>query len=120
LRQEPSKPSPMVVIRGAAKLRGFMELTGRALEEEDGEKLIDLLMKRELITDHILQDQIRFDEEETLECLAREMEVSARLENERKKILEDLDRLSANIKAIQVYSTRFPLPAMPAFFHRRG
>jgi hypothetical protein len=58
--------------------------------------------------------------EEAEECLARETKILKRLKNECTKLLNEMEELSKNRKAIKTYSPKFPFPPMPVFFDKKG
>ena len=98
----------------------FIRLTEKALDEEDPDRFIEDLMKRDAHTGALLKnDPGSFGAETTL-CLAHEQQILERLERERKKIIDEMDRLSKNKKAIRTYSPKFPFPPMPLFLNKKG
>jgi len=60
-------------------------------------------------------------EEATLKVwLEKEQEVLARLQEERKRVLRDMDGLSRRRAAVRQYSPKFPFPPMPVFLDKLG
>jgi len=98
----------------------FILLTEKALREDDPDRLIECLMERDPYIRHLLKNDPHVFGDEMEECLEREMQVLERLEQERKDIIEKIDNLSKNKKAIRMYSSKFPLPSMPIFFNITG
>ena len=50
------------------------------------------------------------------ECLEREVDLLTRLNDERQKLLAQMDELSKNRSAAQKYRAKFPFPPLPVFF----
>jgi hypothetical protein len=98
----------------------FSELTIRALSEKDVDKLIEYLMERDNTYDDLGIHNIDLTPEELKEFLSREEKVVERLEEERKKVLQQMDQLSKSKKAAKTYSSKFPFPAMPVFLDETG
>ncbi|OPX98260.1 MAG: hypothetical protein A4E58_00920 [Syntrophorhabdus sp. PtaB.Bin006] len=93
----------------------FKELSIRALETEETETFVECLLKRQEISDAILQDKESVPEEETVEHLAREREILKRLVDEKNRIITDIEEHARSMRAVKVYKAKFPFPAMPAF-----
>jgi hypothetical protein len=98
----------------------FILLTEKALDEEDPDRFIEYLMKRDAHTGALLKDNPSLFGNEAPRCLSREQQILERLEEERKKIIVEMDRLSNSKKAVRTYSTKFPLPPMPLFLNKKG
>jgi hypothetical protein len=94
----------------------FIEMTRRALGEEDVRELIELLMKREAIRQKLVKDGTEgLTSEEARECLEYEELVGERLQKEFTKLMGNMEELSRKTKAIRRYEPKFPFPSMPAF-----
>lgn len=98
----------------------YFELTKKALKEDDFDKFIDLLMRRKVFIEYMIERNINIDVEEAQNYLLQEINIIKRLEKERKKILIEMDALSQNRKAVKKYSPKFPFPPMPVFFDKKG
>lgn len=93
----------------------FKDLSVRALETEKTETFVECLLKRQEISNVILGGDEPIPEEETAEHLAREREILKRLVDEKNRIIADIDEHARSMRAVKVYRTKFPFPAMPAF-----
>jgi hypothetical protein len=101
-------------------LEAFEELTKKALNEDDIDKFIDLLMQRDVYSSYIMDNNIAISTEEARNHLLQEDRVIKRLEDQRKKLLTEMDELSKNKAAIRTYSPKFPFPPLPVFFEKKG
>jgi hypothetical protein len=98
----------------------FVLLAEIAVTEKDPEDFIRILKKRNTYIGRIIKedpDVLRGDMEE---CLRREKLILQRLESERRKIIEQMEKLSKNKKAVATYAARYPFPSMPRFVDRDG
>jgi len=100
------------------RIRLFVELTTKAMEEEDIDNFIEYLARRSLISDKIIKCEIKPDEEDVRSLVELEKSVLERLEYERKLIIQEAERLSNDMKAVKSYTAKFPFPVMPAFFSK--
>lgn len=98
----------------------FIVLTEKALNEEEQDKFVESLMKRDSYIGNLLKNDPRVFGAEMEKCLFRETLILARLEAERRKVIEEIDKVSKNKKAIKKYSSKFPFPFMPVFFDKIG
>jgi hypothetical protein len=98
----------------------FIALTNAALNEEDSDKFVEYLMKRDLYISGLLKNDPEIFGDMAEECLLRETLILGRLENERKETFEKMDRLSKNVKAVRRYTAQFPLPPTPSFLNKIG
>lgn len=98
----------------------FLSLTVKALGEEDPDRFVECLLKRESYIGSLLEDGPHVFGGEIEACLQKEREILNRLEAEKKRIVQALDDLSIKKRAFRAYSPRFPLPPMPAFFKVTG
>lgn len=98
----------------------FLLLTEKALNEDDLDRFIDCLIQRDTFTGALLKNDPHIFEGEAQACLAREKEILRRLEQERKNIIEEIDKVAKNKRAIKKYSSRFPFPGTPRFFNKAG
>jgi hypothetical protein len=98
----------------------FAELTNKALNEDDTDKLIDLLMQRDAYSTYIINHNVAMRTEDARNYLLQEDRVVQKLENERKKLLIEMDELSKSKAVIRTYSPKFPFPPLPIFFEKKG
>jgi hypothetical protein len=98
----------------------FEKLTKKALKETDIEKFIDLLMQRDAYSEYIVNHNVAISTEEAEKFLVQEDRVIQRLEDERKKLLIDMDELSKSKTVMRTYSPKFPFPPLPVFFEKKG
>lgn len=94
----------------------IVALSSKALAEKERDAFISCLQERTGLVAHILGSGINVREETLKIWLEREREVSARLEEERRKVLKEMDSLSMRRMAVRQYSPKFPFPPMPVFF----
>ncbi len=97
-----------------------IDLSSKAINENNGDKFIKYLLEREGLLGKIVGEDIQADSELILNWLSKELDILSRLEKERTKLLKEMDELSQSRKAIRQYSSKFPLPSMPAFFDKTG
>ena len=98
----------------------FITLTKAALKEEDPDKFVEYLMKRDPYIGSLLKNDPEMFGDMAEECLLRETLILGRLENERKETIEKMDRLSKNRKAVRKYAAQFPLLPTPSFLNKIG
>jgi hypothetical protein len=98
----------------------FITLTKAALEEEDPDRFVEFLMKRDPYISSLLKNDPEMFGDMAEECLLREDLILGRLENERKETIEKMDRLSKNWKAVRKYAAQFPLMPTPSFLNKIG
>jgi hypothetical protein len=98
----------------------FITLTKVALNEEDPDKFVECLMKRDSYISSLLKNAPEMFGDMAEECLLRETLVLGRLEDERKETFEKMNRLSKNMKAVRKYAAQFPLPPTPSFLNKIG
>ena len=96
----------------------FVRLTEEALPEKDGDTFIKILLQREPYGMDLINHRVRIDEREAHEMLAREIEVLERLQEERTKLLKQMDQLSRSRRGARSYASKFPFPSMPVFCDR--
>jgi hypothetical protein len=101
------------------KREEFVELTEKALLEEDGDRMIELLQAREVARQHMMVNDIDL-REKAKEYLSRETKILERLEDEKKKLLKEMENISRKKSAAKTYAPTFPFPPMPAFFDKKG
>jgi hypothetical protein len=94
----------------------FMLLSEIAITEEDQDKLISILKKRNVNLSRLFLENIETFSEELEECLSRENLILEKLEKERHKIVERMEKISKARKNCKPYSTHYPLPLSPRFF----
>jgi hypothetical protein len=98
----------------------FITLTNAALNEEDPNKFVEYLMKRDSYISSLLKNDPKIFGDMAEECLLRETLILGRLENEKKETFEKMDRLSKNMKAVRRYAAQFPLPPTLNFLNKIG
>ena len=103
-----------------AIIEKILDLSVKALSEKDREQFISHLEERGILLSQIVGKDVEVDEEILKVWLEREQEVLGRLEEERKRVLADMDGLSRRRTAVRQYSPKFPFPPMPAFFDKLG
>jgi glutamine synthetase adenylyltransferase len=98
----------------------FITLTEAAFQEEDSDKFLECLMKRDPYITSLLKNDPEMFGDMAEECLLRETLILERLEDERRETIEKMDRLSKNMKAVRKYAAQFPLPPTPSFLNKIG
>ena len=98
----------------------ILDLSSRALSEKDRERFISYLKERSNLLAQIADKGVEVEEAVLRAWLEKEQEVLARLEEERKGVLKEMDGLSRRRAAVRQYSPKFPFPPMPAFFDKLG
>ena len=68
----------------------------------------------------MMKENDLIDVDEAQNYLLQETDIIERLEEERKKLLKEMDALSQSKKAVKKYSPKFPFPPMPVFFNKKG
>ena len=101
------------------KKKAFVDLTEKALLEDDIDKLIEYLLERNSSVEYLMKNDVDISEEAE-EYLLKETKILKKLEDERKKLLKDMDNLSRNKAATKKYSPKFPFPPLPVFFEKKG
>ena len=97
----------------------ILDLSSRALSEKDRSGSSPLKERSNLLA-QIADKGVEVDEAVLRAWLEKEQEVLARLEEERKGVLKEMDGLSRRRAAVRQYSPKFPFPPMPAFFDKLG
>ncbi len=100
--------------------QGFVDLTERALPEEDVDKLIECLVEREPYAMDLINHRITFENDEIEELLSKEEDVLVKLKQERARLLEEMAKLAESRRASMAYSPIFPLPPLPVFLDKEG
>ncbi len=98
----------------------FMLLAEIAVTEEEPEEFIRLLKKRNTYIGRVIKEDPALLRDDMEECLKRERLILQRLESERTKVIEQMEKLAKNKKAIATYSARYPFPSMPRFIDKNG
>ncbi len=98
----------------------FFQLTRKALDLNDGEAFFNALIERNKMFGSIKQFSSSLSPEYIEQMISIEKMIAAKLEKERTKIIEDIEKISRQINTIRAYSARFPIPSMPAFFDQTG
>jgi hypothetical protein len=96
----------------------FSNLTDRALPEGDIDKFIEYLLEREPYAMDLINHRIKLNEEEINNFLSKETRIIERLQQERVKLLQEMERLVKARTASKAYSPKFPFPPMPVFFDK--
>jgi hypothetical protein len=97
----------------------FVELTDKALPETDVNKFMEYLTERERYRELLMDSLLGFTKEEAQRLLAKETKVFERLQQERIKLLGEMEAVSVEKKASNAYAARPRLPQAPAFFSKR-
>jgi len=99
----------------------FIGCTSRALQDEDADASIKLLLKRKSLSDQLLSARPDLESKVAMVCLANEELVIGRIEDERRKLFKNLDELSRTAVAARGYRSQFPFPPpMAAFITSEG
>lgn len=98
----------------------IIDLSAQALSEKDRGEFVRRLKERSALLSQVIDKDIEVGVHTLGLWLEKEQELSARLEEERRRVLRDMDTLSAKRRAIRQYSPKFPFPPMPAFFDKIG
>ncbi len=96
----------------------FEKLTRAALGEEDGEAFIGHLLEREKISGLFAATPCVLDGTLAENLFENELQVIRRLEEERAKLIVEIDIYAQGKRAIRSYSPKFPLPPPLSFFDR--
>jgi len=99
--------------------KAFVELTEKVLLEDDIDKLIEDLIARNSSAEYLMKNDVNISEEAE-GYLIKETEILKRLEDERKKLLIEMDKLSKSKAVIRTYAPKFPFPPLPVFFEKKG
>jgi hypothetical protein len=94
----------------------FILLSEIAVMEEDQDKLVSILIKRNANLPRLFREDLESFLDELKECLSRENLIIEKLEMERHKIVERMEKISKARKTSQSYSVHYPLPFSPKFF----
>lgn len=98
----------------------IIDLSSKALSEKDRRKFTSLLQDRSTLLAQIASKDIEVDEATLWAWLEKEQEILTRLEEERKRVLMEMEGLSKRKMAVRQYSPKFPFPPMPVFFDKLG
>ncbi len=98
----------------------FILLTKKALGEADPDRFIEVLMERDPYVASLLKSDPGTSDEGTVEYLLYESLILSRLEAERSRVVEKIDKLSKNRIAQGIYTPKFPFPPMPVFLDKKG
>jgi hypothetical protein len=94
----------------------FILLSEIAVAEEDQDKLISILKKRNGNLPRLFRDNLESFSEEIEECLSRENLILEKLQKERHNILERMEKISKARKVYRPHSAHYPLPLSPRFY----
>jgi hypothetical protein len=99
----------------------FVGCTTCALQEEDADAAIKLLLKRKSLSDKLLAVRPDLEPKVAMICLANEELIMGRIEAERQNLFKNLDELSRTTVAARGYRSQFPFPPpMAAFISSEG
>jgi hypothetical protein len=98
-------------------MNSFVELTDKALPEEDVDKFIEYLSERERYRGSLMDSLLHFTKEEAQTLLARETRVLEKLQEERAKLLKEMESINRDRKASAAYTSRPARPA-PVFLNK--
>ena len=94
----------------------FIVLSEIALAEADQDRLVSVLKKRNTFLSKLFREDHDVLSREAEECIRRENMVLEKLEEEKQKIMEKINKVSKSRQAAKSYSSRYPLPFSPRFF----
>jgi hypothetical protein len=94
----------------------FINLTEEALAEEDQDHFVVLLTGRNILMGNLINEDPDVFIEDVGEYTHREIRLVERLKDERRKVLETIDKLSKSRQMAHSYSTKYPIPFFPRFF----
>lgn len=97
----------------------FEELTETALGEEDGTAFIGFLMQREDLARRFAGSPGLTDRTVAERLFEKEMLVIQRLEEERMKLLVEMDIYSQGRRAMRSYGPKYPLPPPVSFIDHK-
>ena len=100
-------------------VKRIIDLTAKALSEQDREKFVTRLKERNLLLAQAMEEGIRAEESTLKSWLDLEQSLSLRLEREKIYLLREMDSLSAKRRAMRRYLPK-PLPPVPVFFDKTG
>lgn len=92
--------------------KAFVELTDRALPEEDMTKFMRYLDEREVYRTGLMDSLLKLSGQEMESILVKESRVLEKLREERAKLLEEVDRLPVNRKTSEPHGPRVASPSM--------
>jgi hypothetical protein len=81
----------------------FVELTDKALPEEDTSKFIEYIGKRERFRAGLMESLLRFTSEEATALLANELRMLKRLQGEKTKLFKELEYSSVPVIQNSIY-----------------
>jgi hypothetical protein len=119
-RIENARRGGVLSVKKQAIVERILDLSSKALSEKDRESFISYLKERSSLLAQIADKGIELEEAVLKAWLEKEQEVLARLEEERKRVLKEMDGLSKRRSAVRQYCPKFPFPPMPAFFDKLG
>lgn len=94
----------------------FILLSEIAVTEDDQDKFVSILKKRNSNLHRFFRENMESFSEEIEECLSRENLLLERLQKERHKIIERMEKISKARKDNRPQSAHYPLPLSPRFF----
>jgi len=94
----------------------YFRLTRNALGSDSDEAFFNILIERNTLLDSVQQLSSLLSPHCKEKMISIERKILTRLEEERKKIVLDIDNISRHINSLKAYSAQFPIPSMPAFF----
>ncbi|MGA2106398.1 MAG: hypothetical protein ABSH25_02015 [Syntrophorhabdales bacterium] len=119
-RTENARRGGVFSVKKQAIVERILDLSSRALSEKDRERFISCLKERSSLLAQVAGKGIEAEEAVLKAWLEKEQEVLTRLQEERKRVLQEMDSLSRRRAAVRQYSPKFPFPPMPAFFDKLG
>ena len=102
--------------RGERDIIFFEGMTLAALGQEDGAAFVECLLKRQEVCERLASSSVEIDAAVAERFCCNEMRVIERLEEERSKLLSEIERYSESRRALRSYSPKFPLPPVAALF----
>ena len=107
-------------MKAQAIVEKIVELTAKALSEEDKDKFAQCLRERGALLAKVVGKDIQVKEVTLKSWLEHEQGVLARLEEAKQRVLREMDEVSAKKKAMHRYSPQPPDTSTPAFIDKTG
>jgi len=98
----------------------YKTLTLDALEADELDAFMEILLKRDALIGKIIKQEISLEPDELSYLMSLEERILERLEEERREIIHDMADVGEKKRAIKRYTPKFPFPPMPAFFDKKG
>ena len=103
----------------SADITLFEELTEKALLKEDGKEFIVCLLEREKVSGRLAGSSEMLEGYIAERFYNNEVQVIERLEEERSKLLTEIDLYAQNRRAMRTYDPKFPVFPPPSFIDKK-